>query len=72
MKSRRGGESKVGALAHLSHFWAMVLFALLISVAAGSLTQRTTRERIRYAAWSFGMFLLIAVALGWLMYPFSH
>jgi hypothetical protein len=71
-KSQPGGGNSVEALAHVSHFWAMVLFALLISVAAGSLTQRTTRQRIRYAGWSFGLFLLIAIAIGWLMYPISR
>ena len=62
----------MGPLAHLNHFWSMVLFALFVSAAAGCLTQRTARDRVRYAAWSFGLFLAIAVAIAWLMYPFSR
>jgi cytochrome bd-type quinol oxidase subunit 2 len=59
-------------LIHLSHFAAMLLFALLVSVALACVTRRTTRERIRYAAWSFAMFALVSVGIAWLMYPFSH
>jgi cytochrome bd-type quinol oxidase subunit 2 len=50
----------------------MLLFALLVSVALACVTRRTTRERIRYAAWSFAMFALVSVGIAWLMYPFSH
>jgi hypothetical protein len=56
----------------LSHFWAMILFALLVSMALGALTRRTTAERIKYAAWSFLLFLLFGAGAAWLMYPFSR
>ena len=56
----------------LSHFWAMILFALFVSMALGCLTRRTVPERIKYAAWSFLLFLLIGVGAAWLMYPFSR
>jgi hypothetical protein len=56
----------------LSHFWAMVLFALFVSMALGCLTRRTTLERIKYAALSFVLFLLIGFGAAWLMYPFSR
>jgi hypothetical protein len=56
----------------LSHFWAMILFALFVSMALGSLTRRTKLERIKYAAWSFLLFLLIGIGAAWLMYPFSR
>jgi ABC-type Mn2+/Zn2+ transport system permease subunit len=55
-----------------SHFQALLLFALIISLAFGTLGRRQPLERLKYAAWSFAMFLLVAVALGWLMYPFSR
>ena len=56
----------------LSHFWAMILFALLVSIVLGALTRRSTIERVKYAAWSFLLFLLFGVGAAWLMYPFSR
>ena len=56
----------------LSHFQCFLLFALIISLAFGTLGRRQPIERLKYAAWSFAMFLLVAVVLGWLMYPFSR
>jgi hypothetical protein len=57
---------------HLSHFQSLLLFAIIISLAFGTLGRRDPFERLKYAAWSFGMFVLVAIALGWLMYPFSR
>ena len=56
----------------LSHFWAMILFALFVSMALGCLTRRTMLERIKYAALSFLLFLLFGIGAAWLMYPFSR
>ena len=56
----------------LSHFQAMMLFALLISIAFGFLSRRPTLERLKYIAWSFFLFLLIGIGIGWVMYPFSR
>lgn len=56
----------------LSHFGAMLLFALLVSIALGCLVRHTTAGRIRYALWSFALFILIGVGFAWLMYPFSR
>jgi hypothetical protein len=56
----------------LSHFQAMTLFALLISIAFGFLSRRRTSERIKYIIWSLFLFLLIGVGIGWAMYPFSR
>ena len=57
---------------HLSHFQAMLLFALVISVAFGFLSRRPPLERVKYILWSFGLFLAIGIGIGWLMYPFSR
>ena len=54
-----------------SHFQSLLLFALIISLAFGTLGRRKPIERVKYAAWSFAMFVLVGIALGWLMYPFS-
>jgi len=45
---------------------------VIISLAFGTLGRRDPLERLKYAAWSFAMFVLVAVALGWLMYPVSR
>ena len=54
-----------------SHFGSMVAFALLVSIALGCFAQRTAQGRVRYAAWSFVLFVGVALAIAWLMYPFS-
>ncbi|HET7149859.1 MAG TPA: hypothetical protein VFI60_00500 [Candidatus Acidoferrum sp.] len=56
----------------LSHIQAMVLFALVISVAFGFLGRRKPIDRVKYIIWSLILFLLIGVGVGWAMYPFSH
>ena len=57
---------------HLSHFQSLLLFAAIISLAFGTLGRRDPLERLKYAAWSFAMFVLVAITLGWVMYPFSR
>jgi hypothetical protein len=61
-----------GASVHLNHFFSMVGFALLLSIALGCLTQRTTKGRIKYGLWSFALFIGVGVGIAWLMYPFSR
>jgi hypothetical protein len=56
----------------LTHFQAMLLLALAVSIAFACLTKRTVRERVRYTAWAFLAFIAVAVVVGWLMYPLSH
>ncbi len=56
----------------LSHFQAMVLFALGISIAFGFLSRRPALDRLKYIGWSLLLFLLIGIGIGWLMYPFSR
>jgi hypothetical protein len=56
----------------LNHFRAMVLFALAVSLAFAFLSKNTTSERVRYAVWAFFAFLVVAIGIGWLMYPFSR
>ncbi len=56
----------------LTHFQVMLLFAFVISVSFACLSKRYLGERMKYALWTFLMFLLVAVAIGWVMYPFSR
>lgn len=56
----------------LTHLQALVLFALVISIAFGFLGRRQPKERIKYILWTLLLFLLVGVGIGWAMYPFSR
>ncbi len=56
----------------LNHFQSMIFFAVVISVAFAFLTKHKLSERVKYALWTFFLFLLVAVTIGWLMYPLSR
>jgi len=57
---------------HLTHLAAMALFALLVSVALASMGRQTFRERLKYAVWTFLLFLIVGIGIAWLMYPLSR
>lgn len=59
------------AFAGLTHLQALLFFALVVSVTFAFLSKRSAVERGKYVLWAFFAFLLIAVGIGWLMYPFS-
>jgi hypothetical protein len=71
-EKRSERESGCRMIFNLSHFQAMILFALMVSVAFGFLSRRPMRERAKYIGWSFLLFVLIGVGIGWMMYPFSR
>jgi uncharacterized membrane protein len=50
----------------------MLLFALLISVVLAALLRATTRDRARYASRSFALFVVLGLAIAWLLYPISQ
>jgi len=52
----------------IPHFIAMLLFALLVSVAFAVFSKDTPRDQFIYGAKVFGSFVGVAVVLGWLMY----
>jgi heme A synthase len=56
----------------LTHFEALLLFAVVISIAFAFLTKQTARDRLKYAVWAFLAFVGVAVVLGWIMYPFPR
>jgi hypothetical protein len=56
----------------LSHFQAFLLFSGVISLAFGFLGRRQPKDRIKYILWSFFLFLLVGVGIGWAMFPFSR
>ncbi|GAC1660758.1 MAG: hypothetical protein PVS2B2_13260 [Candidatus Acidiferrum sp.] len=57
---------------YLTHFQALLLFAILISISFGFLSRRRPMDRVKYIAWSLFLFLLIGVGIGWAMFPFSR
>jgi hypothetical protein len=57
---------------NLTHFGALLFFALVVSVTFAFLSKRGLAERAKYTLWAFLAFLLVAVGIGWVMYPFSQ
>ncbi|MGB7495894.1 MAG: hypothetical protein WBR26_19310 [Candidatus Acidiferrum sp.] len=57
---------------NFTHIEAFLLFAAVISVAFGFLGRRQPKDRIKYILWSFLLFVLVGIGIGWAMYPFSH
>jgi heme A synthase len=47
----------------------MVVFALLVSTVFAALLRDDPRQQMRTGAYMFGVFLAVALAFGWLMYP---
>lgn len=58
-------------LGNFTHFGALVFFALVVSVAFAFLSKRGVAERAKYTLWAFLAFLIVAIGIGWLMFPFS-
>jgi len=50
----------------------LTFFAFVVSVTFAFLSKRGTVDRAKYFAWAFLMFLLVAIGIGWLMFPFSR
>jgi cytochrome bd-type quinol oxidase subunit 2 len=57
---------------NLTHMQAFLFFAAIISVAFGFLGRRQPKDRMKYILWSFFLFLLVGIGIGWAMYPFSR
>ena len=53
-----------------SHLLLMSLFAFFVSLVFTLLAKDDTREQLRFGGILFGGFLLTAIVLSWLMYPF--
>jgi hypothetical protein len=56
----------------IPHFPAMLLFSFLTSIVFGVISKDSRRDRLIYAAKSFGLFVGIALLLGWVTYPFPR
>ncbi|HEY2458850.1 MAG TPA: hypothetical protein VGI13_16210 [Candidatus Acidoferrum sp.] len=64
-------EPANGAIA-VNHFQAFLVFAAVISVAFGFLGRRNPSDRVKYILWSFFLFLVVGIGIGWAMLPFSR
>ena len=53
-----------------SHLLLMVLFALFVSLVFAVIAKDDVRDQVRLGGVMFGGFMVAAVVLGWLMYPF--
>lgn len=55
-----------------SHLLALIVFSTLVSVVFAILLREDRKARLRFALMTFGAFVLSAVVVGWLMYPFPN
>lgn len=53
---------------HPSHFTAVLLFALFVSVVFGITMRDTPQRMLRYGAYCFVLFVGSAIVLSWLMF----
>ena len=53
-----------------SHILLLAIFAFFVSLVFALLTKDDTREQIRFGGMLFAGFMIAALVLGWLMYPF--
>jgi hypothetical protein len=53
-----------------SHTFLLVLFAFFVSLVFAVIAKDDSREQLRFGGLLFGGFLVSAIVLGWLMYPF--
>jgi len=56
LRSRTRAEGLISMKFHLSHLQAMLLFALMISIAFGFLSRRRPLDRVKYIVWSLFLF----------------
>ncbi len=53
-----------------SHLLLLAIFAFFVSLVFALLTKDEAREQIRFGGMLFAGFIVAAIVLGWLMYPF--
>ena len=55
-----------------SHFLLMALFAFFVSLVFAVIAKDDVREQARFGGLMFVGFIVVAVVVGWLMFPFPH
>ncbi len=53
-----------------SHFLLLVIFSFFVSLVFATLMRDEPRAQLRFGLLLLGGFIVAAIALGWLMYPF--
>ena len=53
-----------------SHLLALLTFSVLTSAVFETLLRDDTKSRLRFGLMAFAAFVLSAIVVGWLMYPF--
>ena len=53
-----------------SHLVALLTFSGLTSAVFATLLRDDTRSRVRFGLMAFAAFVVSAIVVGWLMYPF--
>jgi hypothetical protein len=53
-----------------SHFALLVVFAFFVSLVFAVIAKDDLPQQLRFGGMMFGGFLVAAIVLGWLMYPF--
>jgi hypothetical protein len=53
-----------------SHLVALLTFSILTSAVFATLLREDTPSRLRFGLYAFAAFVLSAVLVGWVMYPF--
>ena len=53
-----------------SHILLLAAFAFFVSLVFAVLTKDDAREQIRFGATLFAGFIVVAIVVGWLMFPF--
>jgi hypothetical protein len=53
-----------------SHLVLLLVFSFLVSVVFATLLRDDTRSRVRFGLTAFGAFVVSAIVVGWVMYPF--
>jgi hypothetical protein len=53
-----------------SHFVLLILFSLFVSFVFALIARDDPRDQLRFGGMVFAAFVVSAVVLGWLMFPF--
>ena len=53
-----------------SHLLLMALFAFFVSLVFAVISRDEPHDQLRFGGMLFGGFIVTAVVIGWLMYPF--
>ena len=55
-----------------SHLFALIVFSVLASIVFATLLREDRKSRLRFGLMTVAAFVLSAVVVGWLMYPFPN